>query len=168
MRFLHSTLHPLLIKSTTANFGRCFLDPIPRIWTRFLLAGLKGEQDLFTYRLRRNESGSETGEILDSDSVKIVHPFFNSPRLLAQDGAFTIHSNPWKSLESYASDGTEFAHPDLDIDALYSWLVPTGNKVRLIKELSGLGITHRLLFPDLDGVAKSLWETEVLWSREDS
>ena len=33
-----------------------------------------------------------------------------------------------------------------------------------LRELSGLGITRRTAFPDLDGVARSLWETQVLWT----
>lgn len=132
----------------------------------FELANLKSERDLFGYLVKQSESVVGSAGTSDSDSIKIVHPFFNSPRLLAQDGAFTIHSNPWKSLESYAEEGKKFAKDDLDVDTLYRWLIPVRRKVDIIKELSGLGITHRSLFPDLDGVAKSLWETEVLWSRD--
>jgi hypothetical protein len=89
---------------------------------------------------------------------------YNSPRLLAQDGAFTFHSNPWKSLESYADEQVVFADEDLDIAKLYWWHIPAKYKINIIKELSGLGITHRSVYPDLDGVARSLLETEVLWS----
>jgi len=58
-----------------------------------------------------------------------------------------------------------FADKDLDIAKLYWWHIPSTNKLKIIKELSGLGITHRSVYPDLDGVARSLLETEVLWSR---
>jgi hypothetical protein len=47
---------------------------------------------------------------------------------------------------------------------LYSWHIPAERKVCIVKDLSRLGITQRTVFPDLDGVAKSLWETEVLWN----
>jgi hypothetical protein len=56
-----------------------------------------------------------------------------------------------------------FEKDNLDVSALYRWRIRARNKARIIAELSGLGITHRLLFPDLDGIARSLWETEVLW-----
>jgi hypothetical protein len=99
-----------------------------------------------------------------STAIKLVHPFYNSPRLLAQDGAFTIQSNPWKSIESYKD--RDFREGNLDIEKLWRWKIPGEDKVAIIEELSGLGITHRMLFPDLDGIARSLWETEVLWHGE--
>jgi hypothetical protein len=71
-------------------------------------------------------------------------------------------ADPWKPIEEY--EGKEFTRETLDIERLYSWHMPAEKKERIIKELSGLGITRRIMFPDLDGVAKSLWETEVLWS----
>lgn len=95
------------------------------------------------------------------EQIKIVYPVFNSPRIVAQDGAFTIHSNPWRALESYK--GATFRPGDVDIYALYCWLIKSDRKGPIIKELSGLGITHRIVFPDLDGIARSLWETHVLW-----
>jgi hypothetical protein len=127
----------------------------------FALAGLEDEAKLFSLLV-----GGEPGSPVDVDpsdkyALKILHPFYNSPRLLAQDGAFTWHSDPWHSIESYA--GRAFAHKNLDFELLYKWRVPTRAKLDIAKELSGLGITRRTVFPDLDGVAGSLWETEVLW-----
>jgi hypothetical protein len=95
-------------------------------------------------------------------SVRLVHPFFNSPRLVAQDGAFTVHSDPWTSLED--DEATAFDAENLDIAGLFWWRVPRSKKVSLVRELSSLGINRRAVFPDLDGVAGSLWETEVLWA----
>jgi hypothetical protein len=42
--------------------------------------------------------------------------------------------------------------------------VPAEKKTLLVEQLSELGLTQRSMFPDLDGVARSLWETEVLWN----
>ncbi len=114
----------------------------------FDLVKKQSEQDLF---------GS-----LGNPAVKIVHPLYNSPRLVAQDGAFTIQSNPWVPIEDY--ERQSFDEENLDIQMLYSWEIPNADKSEIVAQLSGLGITHRLLFPDLDGIARSLWETEVLWS----
>jgi hypothetical protein len=105
---------------------------------------------------RRVEKGGTTKE-----AIKIVDPIYNSPRIVAQDGAFTFHSNPWRPLESYV--GVLFSKPNLDVSGLYRWTIRAIDKPTIIAELSGLGITHRILFPDLDGIARSLWETDVLW-----
>jgi len=100
------------------------------------------------------------GEIT-KEAVRIVDPIYNSPRIVAQDGAFTFHSNPWRSLESYV--GVLFQKSNLDVGGLYRWKIRAIDKPTVIAQLSGLGITHRIMFPDLDGIARSLWETEVLW-----
>jgi len=94
--------------------------------------------------------------------VKIIHPVYNSTRVVAQDGGFTMHGDPWQPLETCA--GLLFEPAALDIERLYRWDVPGNKKGDIVRELSGLGITHRTLFPDLDGIARSLWETEVLWN----
>jgi hypothetical protein len=80
------------------------------------------------------------------DYLKIIYPFYNSPRLAAQDGAFTVHSDPWVSLEKYMRrhfDGRKYLH----LEALYWWCIPAENKVGIVKELSGLGITERTVYP---------------------
>jgi FRG domain len=121
----------------------------------FTLAQIETEKKLFNYR--------KSGDSQDH-AIKIIHPFYNTPRLLAQDGVFTIHSHPEKSMEDYANDSTvSFKEENLDIVRLYWWCVPKDNKVTILKGLSGLGVTRRSVYPDLDGVAQSLWETEVLW-----
>jgi FRG domain len=94
--------------------------------------------------------------------LKIIYPFHNSPRLVAQDGAFTVHSDPWIPIEEYVARDFDSANPHLE--ALYFWRIPAPKKVGITKELSGLGITERTVYPDLDGIAKSVWETEVLWN----
>ena len=130
----------------------------------FTLANVEKEENLFSIEsVVDQESGSPT-DPSQNHAIKILHPFYNSPRLLAQDGAFTWHMDPWHSIESHA--GRPFGGKYLDIERLYRWRVPARSKVLVVKELSGLGITRRSLFPDLDGVARSLWETEVLWWRD--
>jgi hypothetical protein len=129
----------------------------------FELAQRTNESDLFASPVIPDKGVGRPPHRSDEYALKLVHPFYNSPRLLAQDGAFTFHSDPRTPIEEYA--GKPFTSENLDIAKLYWWSIPRASKVGMIKELSGLGITHRLLFPDLDGVAKSLWETAVLWRR---
>ncbi|HEX7055167.1 MAG TPA: FRG domain-containing protein [Burkholderiales bacterium] len=50
------------------------------------------------------------------------------------------------------------------IKIVYPLFNPPRVKARIVRELSGLGITHRVVFPDLDGIARSVWETDVLWN----
>lgn len=94
-------------------------------------------------------------------AVRIVHPFYNSPRIIAQDGAFTLHSHPEHPLDKYA--GKMFGAGRLDIKQMFHWRIKKGRKPDLIRQLDASGIHRRVLFPDLDGLARGLWEKEVLW-----
>jgi FRG domain len=117
--------------------------------------------DAFTLTERRTEAElfAITG---DEPEIRIVFPVFNSPRLVAQDGCFTWASDPWQPLEGLA--GKPFKECALDIEHLYRWKIPCGCKAQILRDLSGLGINHRSVYPDLEGIARSLWETEVLWN----
>ncbi len=92
--------------------------------------------------------------------VNILYPFYGSPRITAQSGLFTIQEDPWTDLESY------FPHqlPDanFDIAELVRMTVLADAKPRCIEDLERLGINHGSIFPDLDGFARGLWQTEVL------
>lgn len=130
----------------------------------FELAGIADEAKLFSFHAWDKKGSFEAVDPSDKYAIKILHPFYNSPRILAQDGAFTWHTDPWHPIESYA--GRPFSYKNLDIERLYRWRVPAKAKLPIIEELSGLGITRRAVFPDLDGIAGSIWETEVLWWRD--
>lgn len=112
-----------------------------------------------------SDSGSLDGTQSTANRVKLIEPLYNSVRIRAQDGAFTIQSDAKRRLDDYC--GEQFEEPSLDIETLYLWDIPHNRKRRILEELNGLGITDRIVFPDLDGIAKSLWETEVLWCGHD-
>jgi FRG domain len=127
----------------------------------FDLAAAESEEKLFAIlELRRRRT--KTGPL----SVKIIPPFYNSPRILAQDGAFTVHSDPWRPLDDFC--GEDFNAKHLDIGEMYHWTILARSKGDILRQLSGLGITHRMVYPDLDGIARSLWETEALWKGKPS
>jgi hypothetical protein len=81
----------------------------------FEIAQQKSEDALFEFL--STSRGEHPGDI-----IKIVYPFYDSPRILAQDGAFTVHSDPWSTLEAY--EGKPFEQENLDIQILYRWKVP--------------------------------------------
>lgn len=115
------------------------------------------EKDALEYDLVAKKQSSDGGL-----SVKILHPFYNSQRLAAQDGIFTLHTDPWTALDDL--EGHALKATSMDIDYLVRWEVPADRKFGIIRQLNRLGISHRTAFPDLDGIARSLLETEVLWS----
>ena len=119
------------------------------------LWGIKRRQhvddlDLFT----------ENRSPLKIPGVKLVFPFHATPRLTAQSGVFTLHANPQSDLAQQA--GRRFPASDLDISALIRWKVQSRHKTGIVLELERLAINSRMLFPDLEGLARGLWQTEVI------
>ena len=97
---------------------------------------------------------------LEVRGIRVVFPVNPSPRLTAQSGVFTLHGDPWVDVTKCA--GRNYANGQLDMARLKRWMVPSGKKAGIILDLERVSINSRTLFPDLDGLARGLWETEVL------
>ena len=97
---------------------------------------------------------------LAAPGIRLVYPVNPSPRITAQSGVFTLHGDPWADLVKCA--GKPYADDELDIQRLQRWTVPAANKTNIILDLERVAINSRTLFPDLDGLARGLWETEVI------
>ena len=81
-------------------------------------------------------------------------------RLIAQSGTFAIPGVIDRSMDEILS-----AYPDPK-NTLVKFVLPTG-KVRDqgMRELYRMNITHATLFPDLDGLSRSLaYELEFHWA----
>jgi hypothetical protein len=97
--------------------------------------------------------------------VRMLYPFYVHPRMIAQHSFFTIQDNPWSPLGEKYSGGKEDKY--IDIAMIYRWRVPGGKrnenrKWDIVNELERLGINNRTLYPDLDGLAKGLWQLETI------
>ncbi len=92
--------------------------------------------------------------------IKLVFPFNPTPRMTAQSGVFTLHGDPWLDMVSAA--GRSYREVDLDIAKLIQWKVESNKKPGLVLDLERLAINSRTLFPDLEGLARGLWQTEII------
>lgn len=128
----------------------------------FELASKNTEKEILCPQIARSQR--RKGRRGSLKQVKIVFPIFNSPRILAQDGIFTFHASPQLALEDCADKS--FPVGEMDIQMLYRWKIEAKSKRQMLKDLNGLGITRRVIYPDLDGIAKSLWQTEALWHHD--
>ena len=80
-------------------------------------------------------------------------PTMVTPRLVAQEGLFTIHNESLTSLESNL-------RTDWELERL---VVPAGAKERLRYQLFRLGVHEAHLFPDLEGLSSLLkWQHSVV------
>ncbi|MCB2220603.1 MAG: FRG domain-containing protein [Bacteroidetes bacterium] len=84
------------------------------------------------------------------------------PRISVQQSCFTIHPNPQK--------GYSITEIITDSKFLMRYIIPKELKKTFRRNLNNLGITYRTLFPDLDGLAKSLKDKEdiIAWGQPDA
>jgi hypothetical protein len=127
----------------------------------------KLEVDGTVWAIATREDGREDLDVfaekpspLEVRGIRVVHPVNPSPRVTAQSGVFTLHGDPWADLVKCA--GQKYADEDLDLARLKRWTVPSRSKAGIILDLERVAINSRTLFPDLDGLARGLWQTEVL------
>ena len=114
--------------------------------------------------------GNEDGDLdvfgktppLEVKGIKLVYPFYPTRRMTAQSGIFTIHGDPWANVVKCARK--RFPEKDLDIRRLKRWLIPHRHKASIVVALERMAINSRTLFPDLDGLAKGLWQSEIIRS----
>lgn len=111
--------------------------------------------------------GNKTGNLSFKDlqkplrlkGVRLLYPFYSSPRMIVQNCFFTIQDNPWSPLENYKGRNQE---EYIDIKKIFMWKVPETFRWEIITQLERFGINNRILFPDLDGLAKGLWQLEII------
>lgn len=106
-------------------------------------------------------------DVLDSSrsplkvpGIKLVFPFNPTPRMTAQSGIFTLHSDPWTDMVQCA--GKPYPAKDLDVVKLIRWTVRSGDKMGIVLDLERLAINSRTLFPDVEGLARGIWQTEII------
>jgi hypothetical protein len=92
--------------------------------------------------------------------VRIIYPLYMDSRLIVQSGFFTLHENPTERLEEV--NPKNYKPVDFDIQVLRKWIIPKDRKIALLYDLERMAINTRTLYPDLDGLAKGLWQLEVI------
>jgi len=109
----------------------------------------------------RFNSSAETWskDPLECNSVVIFRPRGVVPRIVRQEGLFTVHNPPEKSLESLASERIGPAEEKIVI--LHQVVIAESYRRNLLAELDRYGINSASLFPDLDNLSCYLnWTIE--------
>jgi hypothetical protein len=98
----------------------------------------------------------ETQTPFEIDGTKIISPNWVARRIANQSGLFTIHTP--------GDNAGNLIFKNLDEDETFDpllrkFIIPKNKRAELIKELNVYGISHSSVFPDLDGLCKSLnWQ----------
>ena len=135
-------------------------------WTSNPLAALwfacadKNPGDVFVYAL-------EADALLINDAYKedpfsrtetgVFQPRFNNPRIVAQHGWFTLHGFSKKAGIFVPLENNAEVKKHLTV-----FQIPEGSRTQILDSLDIIGIGHRTLFPDLEGLCLHLnWKYQL-------
>jgi len=130
------------------------------IWT--FVRQPEEEWDLNVFNARLLKRKKYVGDVkFLVEGVKIIFPFYVSPRMTAQGGLFTIQDDPWKPLEKYCP--TDYERKDFDILHIRKWKVSGGaGKRGIMEELDEIGINIQTLYPGLEGLGRGIPKVEEI------
>lgn len=139
----HFGLHTRLLDWTS--------NPLVALW--FACNSTKDEEDGIVYAL---EADSLLSEVMPDDPFKpartrVVQPPMNNPRIIAQQGWFTLHNYSRKAKRFVSLE----RNPNTT-DKLHEFVIEGTMKQSLLAELDRVGISARTLFPDLPGLCQHL------------
>lgn len=88
-------------------------------------------------------------DLMNSDPVAI-YGTHNSPRIVAQRGAFTVFGKNTRPMEQIFTSGRYPA------ESLRKLVVPATSVLPLLSSLFNIGMTESTVFPDLEGLAREM------------
>lgn len=131
----------------------------PLVALYFACCDKEEDEDAFVYSL---SAETMTQDVFEKDPfgltrTRIFQPPMNNPRIIAQQGWFTIHRYSDKS------DGfVPLEHNKDTKDYLNEVSVAGSSKKKLLKALADHGISSHTLFPDLNGLTQHLNNVHAL------
>jgi hypothetical protein len=100
-------------------------------------------------RINAHKPGIE--EKLHSKKPVAMYGSYNSPRIVAQRGAFTVFGSDISPMEEVKTHT-----PGITDDVLAKLTIPGDKVQQLAKSLAAIGYTDSVVFPDLDGLAREI------------
>ncbi|WP_426369882.1 FRG domain-containing protein [Pseudocolwellia sp. HL-MZ7] len=112
---------------------------------------------LFSPRVWRTSSHDVDGD--DEKVITAFHPHFINDRVASQDGCFSLFPFSRKITQDTFEPMKDGFCPQNDLLKVNKVIISKESKSTLRDQLSRLGVTDVSMFPDLDGVAKSIRRT---------
>jgi hypothetical protein len=127
-------------------------NPLAALW--FACADRRLSGDVFVYALEADDHLDP--EPYDSDPLKLLHtkvfqPRFNNPRIIAQQGWFSLHRFSAKDKRFVPLEASAAMKGNLT-----EFRIPEKSRGEILQSLDRHGISARTLFPDMHGLCQYL------------
>jgi hypothetical protein len=133
----------------TASACIWFCDP--ERWNQAALEHISfsgGVLDQSSPEVRQYKPGTAVSEIPKLPIM--IYGSYNSPRIVAQRGGFTLFGQSTEPLEKI------YSSPKFPTDSLCKIEIPSSNIEEIRNSLFRKGFTESVVFPDIDGLAQEL------------
>lgn len=110
--------------------------------------------DVFVYALEADSLLIEdvyAQDPFDRESTKVFQPRLNNPRIVAQQGWFTLHR--------FASKNKKFVSLEKNAQIskhLHEFCIPEDKRAEIVRALDRHGVSSKTIFPDLPGLCQHL------------
>jgi len=141
-------------------------NPLVALWFACFNTEEKRNAHFYIYRAVIDSvvDRSTDSDIFDMSVTKIFRPKLNNPRIIAQQGWFSIHNFSRGSNWLTTREGS-FVGLDEDVlHFLWVWHVeiPEEDRSMILPKLSRLGVNYETVFPDLDGICRNInWQNKL-------
>lgn len=135
-------------------------NPLVALWFACSEPSTEQQAHLYIYKASK---GVLLDPRVDSDPfsfavTKIFQPTHNNARVIAQCGWFSVH--PYYAQQKFKGLDEDVVH----FLSVFHLAIPAGEKAAILAKLDVLGVNHRSLFPDLDGLCRHIsWEHTSKW-----
>jgi hypothetical protein len=103
-------------------------------------------------KYEKNISEPNINRFVEAKDPIALRPPRNTPRIIAQKGVFTIHGNSQKGLEMLVDELNESGEKII----IEKIIIDGNSKLSILKELYFAGITHSVLFPEIEALSKEI------------
>jgi len=107
----------------------------------------------------RSQQGIRRSHPLGIKGVRVYEPSYDTPRIHAQSAMFTVQEDPTHPLEEHVPHG--YSAPLIESENMWRIRIENSARSQMRVALFNLGITRKLLFPELDGLAD--WLGYMKW-----
>ena len=141
-------------------------NPLVALWFACINTKNESNAHFYIYRAVTNAVVDTSADIniFDISDIRIFRPKLNSPRIIAQQGWFSLNGFQPAANSPTTGEGEFFSLDHHPVHFLWGShvVIPEADKSTILRRLDKLGVNYESVFPDLDGICRYInWQNDL-------